>query len=150
MSKTKQEAFIAFLIRAKQNTYAAHGVEVTSSRPASHDLQYAEGDYMYYDTYLGGAKFSGEEAVWYLNQPSWCMNYSGRVVGEGFSGDFLKEALMKVSTEMPYRGPVIYENGEYRYVCKVIGEFDWFQGYEEIFRQERKVYECYFHGGEVK
>lgn len=53
----KREAFVEFLMKAKQNTYAAHGAEVTASRVASHDLQYVEGDYMYYDTYLGGAKF---------------------------------------------------------------------------------------------
>ena len=131
----KQEAFVAFLIRAKQNTYAAHGAEVASSRTASHDLQYVEGDYMYYDTYLGGAKFSGEEAVWYRSHPRWCMNYSGRVIGGGFSGDFLKEALMQVPVSMPYRGPVLYENGEYRYECEVSGDIEWFQGYEEILKQ---------------
>ncbi|MBQ7776429.1 MAG: DUF2716 domain-containing protein [Lachnospiraceae bacterium] len=148
--KMEQNHLLEFLIRAKKNTYAAHGAEVASSRVASHDLQYIEDDYMYYDTYLGGAKFSGEEAVWIQDKPVWSMNYTGRVIGEGFSGDFLKEALMEVSTEMPYRGPASYENSDYRYVCKVDGEFHWFQGYEEIFYQGSKIYECYFHGGEVQ
>ena len=35
---------LSFLIRAKKNTYAAHGAEVSASRPNSHDLMYAEGE----------------------------------------------------------------------------------------------------------
>ena len=49
--------------------------------------------------------------------------------------------------EMPYRGPEYYQAGEYTYKCTVAGDFCWFQGYEEIYWGEEKVYECYFHGG---
>lgn len=41
------------------------------------------------------------------------MNYSGRVLGQQFSGDFLKEALRYASPDMPYRGPEYYQSGEY-------------------------------------
>ena len=54
---------IDFLIRAKKATYAGKGAETASSRPESHDLIYREDDLMYYDTYLGGNKFAGEEAL---------------------------------------------------------------------------------------
>ena len=87
---------IEFLIRAKKATYAGKGAETTSSRTKSHDLKYTEGDLMYYDTYLGGEKFAGEEALWISETPYWSMNYVGRVTGENFSGDFLKEALLHV------------------------------------------------------
>ena len=30
------------------------------------------------------------------------------------------------------------------------GDFSWFQGYEEIYCNNVKVYECYFHGGIMK
>lgn len=33
------------------------------------------------------------------------------------------------------------------YKSKVSGDFNWFQGYEEIYCVNEKVYECYFHGG---
>ena len=82
--------------------------------------------------------------------PIWSMNYSGRVIGENFNGDFLKEALQFVPYEMPYRGPAIYHKGDYYYHNKVEGEVAWFQGYEEIFYQNQKIYECYYHGGVVK
>ena len=48
------------------------------------------------------------------------------------------------------RGPEIYQSGEYTYRCKVAGDFTWFQGYEEIFQGNQKVYECVFHGGLLK
>ena len=139
---------VDFLIIAKKNTYAAKAKETTSSRTNSHDFCYEDNNgYKYYDSYLGGEYFAGEEAVWLHDNPIWSMNYVGRVIGENFSGDFLKEALMAVPKELPYRGPNIYTKGDYHYHCKVDGEFIWFQGYEEIFYMNEKIYECYFHGG---
>ena len=94
---------VGFLIKAKQATYAGKGAETAPSRIKSHDLVYRDGDYMYYDTYLGGDRFAGEEALWISDIPFWSMNYAGRVIGNHFSGDFLKEALLHVPEEKPYR-----------------------------------------------
>ena len=80
----------------------------------------------------------------------YAMNYFGRVLAQQFSGDFLKEALRHASPDMPYRGPEYYQSGEYTYKCSVAGDISWFQGYEEIFHNTEKVYECYFHGGLLK
>lgn len=52
--------------------------------------------------------------------------------------------------EMGQSYPVIYQNGQYKYHCVVNGKFNWFQGYEEIYYEEIKVYECFFHGGSIK
>ncbi len=143
-------AMVAFLLLAKKNTYAAEDNKITSCRIHSHDYCFENKDgYTYYDSYLGGECFAGEEAVWLHKNPMWSMNYAGRVVGENFSGDFLKEALMAVPEEMPFRGPAIYTKGDYHYHCKVDGVFAWFQGYEEIFYMDEKIYECYFHGGVI-
>ena len=141
---------IEFLIKAKKCTYAAHAKEEGApSRPMSHNIKYEEGSYLYIDSYLGGSKFAGEEAVWHKGEPVWAMNYAGCVMAEPFEGDFLKEALMRVSKDKPFRGPAVYANGDYRYHCAVNGGVGWFQGYEEIFYQDKKVYECYFHGGKI-
>ena len=101
---------IDFLIKAKRVTYAGKGAETESSRPNSHDLQYVEGKLKYIDTYLGGLKFAGQEALWNENIPFWSMNYTGRVIGNNFSGNFLKEALLNVTEEYPFRGPLHYKN----------------------------------------
>lgn len=144
------EKVIDFLCRAKKATYAGRGAETNSSRPKSHDLQYVEGNLKYIDTYLGGEQFAGEEALWCEDSPVWSMNYIGRIIGDGFSGAFLKECLLSVPKEYPYRGPLVYQNGEYKYHCIIDGEFEWFNGYEEIFFNDIKVYECIFHGGSIK
>ena len=141
---------VDFLIRAKRATYAGKGAETSPSRPGSHDLVWQENDLMYYDTYLGGNRFAGEEALWISGAPYWCMNYAGRVTDASFSGDFLKEALLHVPEDKPYRGPEKYENGGYTYTCNVDGTFDWFRGSESVFLDGVQIYECIFHGGTIR
>jgi len=140
---------LEFLLRAKKTTYAGKGAFSESSRPESHDLHYNEGDLLYIDSYLGGEQFAGEEALWKNGLPFWSMNYTGRVLQENFSGDFLKEALSLVPADAPYRGPGIHANGDYVYHCEASGDFTWFKGSEEIYCKGSKVYECVFHGGKI-
>lgn len=78
------------------------------------------------------------------------MNYIGRVTGDHFSGDFLKEALLLVPEEKPFRGPERYVNGDYEYVCEIQGDAEWFQGQEIIKYKGTEIYECIFHGGLVE
>lgn len=144
---TDIEKLIKFRLEANVNTYAAYMGETDSTRLDSHDFTYSNGDYTYHDTYVGGAQFAGEEVVWYKGVAKYAMNYMGRVLGQQFSGDFLKEALRMADENMPYRGPEYYASGEYVYKCNVVGDFTWFQGFEEIYWNNEKVYECYFHGG---
>ncbi|MDR3594115.1 DUF5680 domain-containing protein [Clostridium sp.] len=141
---------IDFLCRGKKAAYAGNSEEVISSRTNSHDYEYIEGNLKYIDTYLGGEKFAGEEGLWKDNIPFWAMNYVGRILKEGFSGKFLKEVLSLVPEEYPYRGPLQYENGVYKYKCAIEGNFIWFTGHEEIYNNEVRVYECNFHGGLIK
>jgi len=144
---TDLERLIAFRLEANVNTYAAYMNETESTRFDSHDYTYSNGPYTYHDTFVGGEKFAGEEAIWYKGKAHYAMNYMGRVLGQQFSGNFLKEALRHADENMPYRGPEYYQSGEYIYKCNVVGDFSWFQGYEEIYCNNHLVYECYFHGG---
>ena len=141
---------VDFLITAKKATYAGKGAETIPSRLKSHDLIYKDGDYMYYDTYLGSGKFAGEEALWISSNPYWSMNYIGRVTGDNFSGDFLKEALLRVPEDKPFRGPAEYTEGDYKYTCEIDGDYKWFNGIEKIFYKKKMVYECLFHGGLIE
>ncbi|MCQ2483433.1 MAG: DUF5680 domain-containing protein [Clostridia bacterium] len=141
---------IRFRLEANVNTYAAYMNETASTRLDSHDFTYSNGPYTYHDTYVGGEQFAGEEAIWYEGKSQYAMNYMGRVISQNFSGDFLKEALRAADVNMPYRGPTCYQAGQYVYRCNVAGDFTWFQGCEEIYYENEKVYECYFHGGLMK
>ena len=141
--------FLVFLKKAKYKTYASNAGHVESSRINSVDLSFKSTPYTYLDTYLGRTQFAGEEAVWQLEHPIWSMNYMGRVLDEVFSGDFLKESLRNTPDECPLRGPVYYAKGNYTYLCDVQGDIEWFQGREMIFLGDKKIYECYFHGGKI-
>ena len=141
---------IDFRLEANVNTYAAYMNETDPTRLDSHDYSYSNGQYTYHDTYVGGEKFAGEETICLNDKIQYAMNYLGRVLNQQFSGDFLKEALRKADKNMPYRGPEYYQAGEFTYKCSVTGDFCWFQGYEEIYCNNVKVYECYFHGGVMK
>lgn len=148
--KTQIDELIKFRLEANNNTYAAYMNETDSTRFDSHDFEYSKGPYTYHDTYVGGEQFAGEETIYFEGKAKYAMNYIGRVLGQQFSGDFLKEALRMADDNMPYRGPEYFQSGEYVYKCNVVGDFGWFQGNEEIFCNNEKVYECYFHGGMIK
>lgn len=149
-NETDIDQLIEFRLEANVNTYAAYMNETDSTRLDSHDFTYNNGPYTYHDTYVGGEQFAGEEAIWYEGKSKYAMNYMGRVLDQNFSGDFLKEALRQANKKMPFRGPEHYQSGQYIYKCNVVGDFTWFQGYEEIFCNNVKVYECFFHGGLMK
>lgn len=153
------DALVAFRLEANANTYAAMMNEVPSTRLDSHDYRYEKDEYTYHDTYVGGEQFAGQEAIWKNGRAVYAMNYVGRVLHEKFSGKFLKDALKAADKKMPFRGPALYQSGEYLYQMKVTGEVDWFQGYETICwhgahgeknADDINVYECYFHGGLIK
>jgi len=145
-----EEEMIAFLITAKRNTYAAKKGKTTSSRMDSLDYLYQEEEYSYLDSYVGGEKFSGQELVYQNKKAIWSMNYYGRVIGDYFNGDFLKEALMKVEIKTPYRGPKIFVKGDYVYHNHTVGTFEFYHGHEEIYYQGNKIYECLYHGGIIE
>lgn len=149
-NETEIDRLVEFRLEANANTYAACMNETDSTRLDSHDFTYSNGPYTYHDTYIGGERFAGEETIWYEGKSRYAMNYMGRVLNRNFSGDFLKEALRKADKKMPFRGPQYYQSGQYIYKCNVTGDFTWFQGYEEIFCNNVKVYECFFHGGIIK
>jgi hypothetical protein len=153
MMTEKTPELILFLLEAKQKTYAGGGEHAPSSRPASFDLPYRRGDYFYLDSYLGGERFVGEEAVWLNGQPLWGMNYYGYLLApeapEGF-GEFLKRALLAVPVEAPYRGPAFYKEGLFEYRCEWDGAVERFEGRETIWLAQQPIYELLFHGGTIQ
>lgn len=138
-----------FLIKAKNNTYITNNNTCSSSKPASKDYQYSEGDYTYMDSYMGDEHFAGEEAVWIKETPVYAMNYYGQILSENFEIAFLKEMLSLASYERPFRGPEYHQKGNYAYQCQVHGDFKYFHGEEIIYYRQEKVYFCIFHGGSL-
>lgn len=146
-----------FLIEAKKQTYANENVEkVNSSRLNSKDYEYRKDNMIYHDTYFGGTNFIGEEVVYIDNDIYWAMNYYGvtldDTLGEEAMNKALRPALMMVGKDdtIPVRGPKEFNNGEYKYVFEVIGDMNYFNGTETIYKNNKKIYELKCSGGLIK
>lgn len=134
----------SFVHLAKRHTYGANGPQETLVlRHGSKDYRFQEGDYHYHDSYVGNEVFVGEELVYHQQRPLWALAYSGKVLSDRFSSSFLKEALMRVPRNSPFRGPNQYSKGSYHYYCQTEGDFEWFQGKEIIYYEQEKVFELY-------
>ena len=62
---------------------------------------------------------------------------------------FLKSALMKVTPDLPYRGPRKYQEGSWVYEMDVRGNPDEYDGGERIFEDGVLVFSQTFSGGIV-
>ena len=157
-----KNTFINFLIKAKKSTYANSNIKkVESSRVGSSDYHYEEiidnKKYVYHDTYFGGTKFMGEEVVYCDdNKPVWGMNYYGvtldDTLGEEAMDNVLRPALMKVGEDkniIPVRGIAKFENNGYTYTFKTTGTIEKFDGIEQIYKDNKLIYELHCSGGMI-
>jgi hypothetical protein len=166
-----------FLVRAKRSTYASGAPGGPSPRSGAQDLPYEEGALRYLDSYYGGIQFLGQETVWLSGTPIWGMNYWGENIDAALaalssgSGQadlqsseergmppfemsvFLKEALMAVGEEAPFRGPWElkrrFGSSEAAYRCHWAGDISGFTGEETIAVDDRAIYRLFFHGGAI-
>lgn len=167
-----------FLVKAKRATYAAGVPGTAGPRAGAQDMSFEEGDFRYLDSYYGGLQFLGQEAVWHNGLPVWGMNYWGETIDAALaavsalsgqadlqSGDdsgipefemsgFLKEALMAVGEEAPFRGPWELRRRfgpcEAAYRCHWTGDISGFTGEETIAVDGRAIFRLFFHGGVVR
>lgn len=144
------DGFIQFLIKAKTSSYANKEHKSFQLRTDSHDYIYEENEYKYCDSFFGRSFFSGQEVVYIKDNVCWSMNYYGNVLSEQFKGDFLKDALIHVTNKNPFRGPELYKKGEYIYISHSLGTISSFEGHEEIYYKNQKIYEGKYHGGIIK
>lgn len=157
-----KNTFINFLINAKKSTYANSNIKkVESSRVGSSDYHYEEiidnKKYIYHDTYFGGTKFMGEEVVYCDDsKPIWGMNYYGvtldDTLGEEAMDKALRPALMRVGEDediIPVRGIAKFENNGYTYAFKTTGTIEKFDGIEQIYKDNRLIYELHCSGGMI-
>lgn len=145
----------AFIVRAKAATYVGGGAKSPACRPASHDLQFVDGDWSYLDSYFGGADFIGEEAVWHAAEPVWAMNYYGYIlrpelITPARAGEMIKASLSRLYTEKRFLGGFEHRLGSLIYFDTNQGDFTRFTGREWIESGGITAYELVYHGGLVK
>lgn len=144
-----------FLVSAKRSTYASAGEEGERKlADGAKEFIFKEDGYTYRDRYFGSNPFFGEELVFQRSRAIWGMNYYGHVISGRVSSHnvykFLKTALQKVAVSRPYRGPKLHKKDNWRYVCLIRGNVDYFSGSEAIFYTKKTVYELLFHGGKIE
>lgn len=167
--EAKKEAWLKdlanFIVEANTHTWAAEGAEVkVPQRPGYKELRWpipnsetgrTEGDWELRDSYTGYFRAPGMTTVYYKGEPAWTMAYSGRGMVTGKYSEtkqtftFLKEALMKVTPDLPYRGPRRFENGGWVYEMEIHGNIEDFSGDEDIQKDYELMFSQVFSGGIV-
>ncbi len=154
-----------FLVHAKIHGYAGSGVK-QREKDGSKTFEFVEGNFHYTDNYAGSHQAPGQEIVRWQRQDGqriWYMAYSGGMLPKFWDDKqleertyaFLKEALMRVSPDFPFRGPEKYEEtGEtagFSYRMIVEGDIERFSGREWIKEKglDRVVFSQDFIGGLV-
>ena len=146
-----------FLVDAKRKTYAGLDDDATVTAlllPGSKQLEYRDGDLSYRDIYFGMRFFVGQETVHAGDGAIWSMSYSGGVVPAVVDRNeflaiyaFLRQALLAIRDDRPFRGPSQFDNESFRYVNTSSGDVAQFHGEEQIHRAGIKVYGLRYGGG---
>jgi len=152
METVPHEVLEQFIVRAKQATYVGGGKKLLPYRLGSKDLQFAEEDWIYHDSYLGESNFIGQEIVYYRLQPVWGMNYFGRIlrldrITSPQAGEMIMKSLSRLYAEGRFLGRFEYAEGDLKYVDNNAGDVSAFRGREWIYRNDELVYELDYHGG---
>jgi len=148
-----------FLYEANAHGYAGDDQNILPQRSGFHELEYGKPDWYFRDSYSGHYYAPGQEVVYYKNEPVWAMAYSGGMkekyhkeyddfVHETFT--FLKEALLEMDKDKPYRGPNSYKHDSWHYLSNIKGDITDFIGNEKIFHNNELVFEQNFIGGTIK
>lgn len=149
------EALERFIVRAKRSTYVGGGLKLLPYRLGSKDLQFAEGDWAYHDSYLGETDFIGQEIVYHQRKPAWGMNYFGTIlkgdrITAAQAGEMIMKSLSRMYAEGRFLGGFEYREGELRYVDQNEGDVRSFRGREQISLGDEIVYEMVYHGGSLR
>lgn len=149
------QALHDFIVRAKAATYVGSGAHTQSCRPGSHDLRFEEGEWVYLDSYFGGADFIGEEVVWHQGKPAWAMNYYGYILAPeritpAEAGQMIKTSLALLYMEKRFLGGFQHQAGAFTYHDTNQGDVSRFTGKEWIECNGVRAYELVYHGGLIK
>jgi hypothetical protein len=115
--------------------------------------EFTQGNLSYTDSFKGFENFSGKEVLIFNGKPVWVRFYKGGILNKDLTKTeiedifiFLKKALNKFPTSSPQnRGPRSYEKGVFEYQNECKGNFEKFQGHEEIHWKGKKVYELNYN-----
>jgi hypothetical protein len=143
-----------FLVKAKKATYASgDNSRKVIEKDKSTTLTFEDENWKYHDNYFGGEPYGGREVVLFNEQPVYFMAYYGwvneKVINFGEVYKILRQALVLIPENNPYRGPKEYSQGDYTYLNNFVGEIDNFSGEEIIKHNGKEIYKARYVGGIV-
>lgn len=155
MSAIDIETLETFIVRAKAASYVGNGRQLLPYRLGSHDLQFADGDLVYHDSYVGEGDFAGQEIVYLERRVVWAMSYFGRIVRQDLitpadAGRIIKESLWNLYEQGRFLGGFSYTSDPYTYHDTSEGDVSFFHGREWITVRDEVGYELLYHGGVIK
>ena len=106
---------------------------------------YREKDWLCFDSYAGHTFPPGKEIVFYKNKPFWAMSYQGQYINNEKTTpkeayEFLKDALRNTTPSSPLRGPKKYIKGDWEYIFKKEGGWEYFTGKEKVYYQKKLIF----------
>jgi hypothetical protein len=113
-------------------------------------IVFEQGDWQSHDNYFGGEPYGGRTVVLYRGKPVWMMVYYGWVKEEVKADsvyEVLRNALLKMPEDYPFRGPQEYEERDFVYSNSWKGGIERFSGEEQISQKEKIVYKANYLGG---
>ncbi len=147
------EGLRKFLVDSNKAGYAGGEEKKWIKDPdGSTTIPFEKGPWKSHDNFFGGEPYGGRVVVFRDNQAVWMMVYYGWVV-QGVDADkvygILREALMQMPEDAPFRGPEEYRKGKLVYRNKWRGSLEKYSGEEVIEEEGNLIYQADYFGGEV-
>lgn len=148
-----KEALQQFLIDSNKAGYAGGDEKKWIKEPdGSTTIPFEKGEWRSHDNFFGGEPYGGRVIVFHQEKPQWMMVYYGWVE-EGVNTDnvygILRNALMQMPEDAPFRGPKEYKEGEFTYSNSWSGDVERYSGEEQITQGENVIYKANYMGGLV-
>jgi len=148
-----KEELKQFIIQTNKAGYAG-GEEKKwiKESDGSTTIPFEKGEWRSHDNFFGGEPYGGRTVVFHNGKPVWIMVYYGWISGDTSVDPIyaiLRNALMKMPEEHPYRGPKEYKENEYTYTNSWQGELEQFSGEEKITQGKKLIYKASYLGGLV-
>ncbi len=148
-----KDALRQFLIDSNKAGYAGGDEKKWIKEPdGSTTIPFEKGEWRSHDNFFGGEPYSGRVVVFHKDKPFWMMVYYGWVV-EGIDTNLvyrvLRNALMQMPEDAPFRGPQEYKENEFTYTNTWTGKIERYLGEEQIIQGDKLIYKANYMGGLV-
>ena len=146
-----KEALRQFLIDSNKAGYASGDAKKwIKENDGSETIPFEKGQWRSHDNFFGGEPYGGRTVIFYEGNPVWIMVYYGAVAEEvdvKILYGVLRNALMRMPEDYPFRGPKEYKEENFLYTNSWEGELEKFSGEEKIIQGGNLAYKANYIGG---